>query len=326
MDGVIERQLLCHLMAAPCTEVSLAERSAISMASVRSVLEALHAAGLPLCTGPDGAWHLTDRMDLLDRRTVLDGLHPDSRDLLDELAVAWQVDSTNARLIAATPLEATGAHLLIAEGQTVGRGRQGRTWVSPLCRHIYLSLSCPVAGGWAAMGGLSLAVGVMVARALESCGACGIGLKWPNDLFTAQGKLGGVLIESSGAMRGPARATVGIGINVHDSRPAGDAISQDWDWLDRATGRWIDRNALVVAMIDQLLPGIDRFQQEGLAPFLADYAKRDVLAGQAIWIDNGQGARQPGTALGVADDGSLRVCDADGERRLYAGEVSVRLQ
>lgn len=323
-----DRALLERLGEGPRDQATLAAAAGLAPAALRARLSALRAAGLPLEEPVAGRWALARPLDLLDPAVLSAALPPDASAQLDGLAVAWQVDSTNARLLAERPLAGPGMRVLLAEGQTAGRGRRGRAWVSPLGCHLYLSLACPFPGGMAAMAGLSVATGVLVATALETLGLAGIGLKWPNDLVGPEGKLGGILVESCGRPQGPALAVVGIGLNVH--RPGAGAvlppISQPWDCLDRLAARPLDRNAVAAALLGQLLPGLARFRHEGLGPFMPGFAARDVLAGRAVWLDNGAGDRTPALALGLAPDGSLRVREGSGERCVHAGEVSVRQQ
>jgi BirA family biotin operon repressor/biotin-[acetyl-CoA-carboxylase] ligase len=220
--------------------------------------------------------------------------------------------------------------LLVAEHQTRGRGRQGRTWQSWPGTSLTLSLGLPLAPpDWS---GLSLAVGLMLADALDPLPpgdarmppAPRIGLKWPNDLWLwaapGQGrKLGGILIEtvSVGARR---LAVVGVGLNVLPQ--ALDGLSQGYACLQE-----LDPAASAPAALARVAPamarGLLRFEQEGLRPFLDGYARRDVLAGQPVRTEGAQAL--DGVADGVDPDGALRLAAATGTIRVVSGEVSVRL-
>jgi hypothetical protein len=93
--------------------------------------------------------------------------------------------------------------VFVTECQTAGRGRRGRQWQSPFAANLYFSIRFPVSGGFAALGGLSLAVGVAVAQALQELDPqLPVTLKWPNDLLINGAKVGGVLIELAGEMDG----------------------------------------------------------------------------------------------------------------------------
>ena len=218
--------------------------------------------------------------------------------------------------------------MLLAERQTGGRGRQGRSWASPLAANLYLSLQRRFEGGLARLGGLSLVAGVAVAMALSDLGIDAVRLKWPNDLVVEHDgdlrKLGGLLVEGGGEHGGPARAVIGLGLNVRMPDATGQRIDQPWiDLAQLCAGGPPPRNAVAAAVLARLLPALERFDREGLAPFLGDYAARDVLAGREIVVATGEHA-VAGRALGLAADGGLRVQTADGERVFHAGEASVR--
>ena len=137
-------------------------------------------------------------------------------------------------------------------------------------------------------------------------------------------KLGGLLVEGGGEHAGPVRAVLGLGLNVRMPRDAAAGIAQPWTDLSalRAAAP-PSRNAIAAMLLAHLLPALERFDRDGLAPFLPRYAACDALAGREVDVHAGDGAHA-GTALGIADDGALRVRLRGGERRFHAGEVSVR--
>ena len=231
--------------------------------------------------------------------------------------------------------------LLVAEEQTLGRGRLGRGWVSSAGASLTFSLSMPLAP--AQWSGLSLAVGLALAEALDpqplagaSSGDAGaaalprIGLKWPNDLWLLQGtgpgrKLGGVLIET--VTVGERRmCVVGVGLNVLPQVGAATpGLTHGYACLQE-----IDPEASAPAALARLaLPlvqALQRFEASGFAPLVAAYSRRDLLLGQMV----SAAAPEPlhGIAEGVDEQGALRVCTLTRGRevhRLISGEVSVRL-
>jgi BirA family biotin operon repressor/biotin-[acetyl-CoA-carboxylase] ligase len=250
-----------------------------------------------------------------------------ARAQLAALDVAWSVDSTNSELLRRqTPRR--GCAVFLAERQTGGRGRRGRAWASPLAAHVYLSIARGFDGGLARLGGLSLVAGIAACEALRELGFAGVGLKWPNDLVVAEGKglrkLGGLLVEGGGEATGAARAVIGLGLNVRMPAEAAKSIEQPWIDLAAMSSQPPSRNAVVAMLLSHLLPALQQFDAEGLPPFLPRYAALDALSGRALRVHEGERA-WPATALGIADDGALRVSDGDGrERHVHAGDVSVR--
>ena len=324
-----ERALLQRLMAGPASGDELARASGQTRAAVWKRIESLREAGLPIEAKPGRGYALAQPLDLLDALAIRDGMTPAARAHLAALEVVWSIDSTNSELLRRPSPEA-GTAVLLAERQTGGRGRRGRAWTSPLAAHVYLSLSRTFGGGLARLGGLSLVAGIAVAEALRASGFGAIRLKWPNDLVVADAtgplrKLGGLLVEGGGEHAGPARAVIGLGLNVR--MPAAAAATIDQPWCD-LTGLSVEgapvRNAVVTALLIRLLPALEQFDAAGLAPFLPRYAALDALAAQPVTV-HGAHSEHAGIALGLADDGALRVRLAEGgERRFHAGEVSVR--
>ncbi|WP_223619650.1 bifunctional biotin--[acetyl-CoA-carboxylase] ligase/biotin operon repressor BirA [Lysobacter sp. ESA13C] len=323
-----DRALLQHLIAGPATGDALASAAGQTRAAVWKRIEALREAGVAIEAKPGRGYALSQPLDLLDAEAIAAALSAPTRVRLAALEVAWSIDSTNSELLR-RPTPAQGVAVLLAERQTGGRGRRGRVWTSPLAAHLYLSLSRSFGGGLARLGGLSLVAGIAAAEALQGLGYAAVRLKWPNDLVVLDGdglrKLGGLLIEGGGEYAGPARAVIGLGLNVR--MPAAVAASIDQPWSDLsglAGGHAVARDTVAAALLERLLPALDEFDAAGLAPFLDRYAAFDALAGQAISV-HGADATHQGIALGLADDGALRVRLDDGEeRRFHAGEVSVR--
>lgn len=324
-----ERELLRQLMAGPVSGDALAKASGQTRAAIWKRIEALREAGVAIEAKAGRGYVLGQPLDLLDATDLRARLPEGANSALDSLEVAWSLDSTNSELLRRSTPE-RGAAVLLAERQTGGRGRRGREWASPLAAHLYLSLARYFSGGLARLGGLSLVAGIAAAEALRDLGYAEAGLKWPNDLVVAgpQGlrKLGGLLVEGGGEHAGPVRAVIGLGINVR--MPAADAARIDQPWCDlaglSAPHAPPARNAVATAVLARLLPALDEFDAAGLAPFRARYAALDALTGRRVDI-HGATATLSGEAIGLADDGALRVRLDNGEdRHFHSGEVSVR--
>lgn len=322
----MERALLQRLAAGPVSGDRLAREHGLTRAAVWKRIEALRAAGVPIAARAGRGYVLEGPLDLLDAGAILARLPAEAASLLAGLEVAWSIDSTNSELLR-RPAPAQGAQALLAERQTGGRGRRGRAWASPLAANLYLSVSRAFAGGLARLGGLSLVAGICAAETVRALGAP-VGLKWPNDLVVEAGdgalrKLGGVLVEGGGEHAGPVRAVIGIGLNVAMPAAAAAAIGQPWADL-RGLGLAPPlRERLAAELIAALLPALEIFDRDGLAPFLPRYAALDALAGRPIVLHETAGDRA-GVALGLAADGALRVREGGVERQVHAGEVSVR--
>jgi BirA family transcriptional regulator, biotin operon repressor / biotin---[acetyl-CoA-carboxylase] ligase len=210
--------------------------------------------------------------------------------------------------------------LLVAEHQTRGRGRMGRDWQASPVASLTFSLALPLAP--AEWSGLSLAVGLALAEALDPAAAPRIGLKWPNDLWLIDGpgrgrKLGGILIETVSVGR-RRMCVVGVGLNV---RP------QTFEGLEVACLAEIEPALTAPAALERvaepLVRALQRFEREGFAPLVGRYARRDVLAGQPVHTTVAEAA--DGVAEGVDASGALCVRAGGALHRIVSGEVSVRV-
>lgn len=323
-----EKALLLRLAAGPVSGDVLARESGSSRTAVWKRIEALRAAGVPVAARPGRGYALEAPLDLLDAGVIAAALPEAVRADLHGPEVAWSLDSTSTALMRRrTP--ARGVEVLLAERQLAGRGRLGRAWASPLGANLYLSLARAFEGGLARLGGLGLVAGVAAAEALHGCGFGKVRLKWPNDLVVpavdgSLRKLGGLLVEGGGEHGGPVRAVVGIGLNVRMPAAAGAAIDQPWcDLAGLAPGAVPARNLLAAALVSRLVPALDLFDREGLAPFLPRHAALDALQGREVDLLAGS-ATCSGTALGLAADGALRLLVDGRERLVHAGEASLR--
>ena len=237
--------------------------------------------------------------------------------------------------------------LLVAEQQSAGRGRLGRSWQSRRAGSLTFSLGLPFEPvDWS---GLSLAVGISVADSLEPLAVVGesrpdspprIGLKWPNDLWltTAQGerKLGGILVETA-SWEGRRFVVIGVGINIRPMplpmpmpvaglvNPVVDPFANPFitavapgSLQELQAG--LDAPTALLRIVPALVQTMQAFEQFGFQPFQARFAARDVLSSRAVQLSGGTA----GTAHGVGENGALRVLTTSGMVEVTSAEVSVR--
>ncbi len=215
--------------------------------------------------------------------------------------------------------------LLVAEQQSAGRGRLGRSWQSRRGDSLTFSLGLPLQpADWS---GLSLAVGISLAESLDP-GNTGIGLKWPNDLWLTgpQGprKLAGILVETA-SWDGIRYLVIGVGLNIRPLQLAETAAGPSAPaaippgCLQELLPE-MDAAQALLRLLPPLVQAVQAFEQFGFAPFQARFAVRDVLAGRPVQLsDGGQG-----TAHGVSENGALLVHTAAGMQEISSAEVSVR--
>jgi len=230
-----------------------------------------------------------------------------------------EVDSSNSVLLARAG-ELPDRHALWVDRQTAGRGRNGRSWLSPAGANLYLSLFARLSLPPARLGGLSLAMGVAVAEVVRDGGAVGVGLKWPNDLQVGGRKLGGLLVELTGSRRPATEVVIGLGLNL--AMPPD--VEPDQPWIDLAAlGLGTRREDWLGRLLCGMDAALATFQQCGISAFQSRWEHFDVLRGKAVQVRGA--SRAGGVVLGIDPDGALLLQDAEGVWACHAGEVSVRL-
>lgn len=300
----------------------MARRLGISRAAVWKQIEALRAAGLDVQSS-DSGYRLSPPLEWIDPVAIRAGLPAAIRRRVGGIENHWRIDSTSSECLRRAG-ELPDRTFVFADWQDAGRGRRGRQWVSPPATNLQFSCLKRFACGYAALSGLSLAVGIAVAEALEDCGARGIGLKWPNDLVHGDIKFGGILIELGGEFMGPCHAVIGVGINLRVPQAMRHALGRPCtDLRDVCGGKAPSRNTLAIALIARLVEALDAFGDAGFAAFIDAWNARDALNGRAIRVDGARGVFE-GTAVGVDARGALRVRRAGGVESLDSAEVTVR--
>ena len=187
-----------------------------------------------------------------------------------------------------------------------------------------MSLLWEFTQGAAALEGLSLAVGVAVARALRACDVPAVQLKWPNDVLYDGAKLGGILLEMSGDAAGSCRVVIGVGLNVAMPDAAAGAIDQAWTDINTMTSRQTPgRSRILAALLNELLPLVADFEQRGFAHWREEWQSLDALADAAVVLHAGE-VPLAGIARGVDARGALQLETATGLQSVYGGEVSLR--
>jgi BirA family biotin operon repressor/biotin-[acetyl-CoA-carboxylase] ligase len=320
----VARNLLGALASGqPVSGAELARRSGITRAAIWKQIEALRQRGLPVQAKVGGGYRLPWPIQLLDESLLRGALPAATARMVGLLEVHWELDSTSSELQRRLP-DLPDLSFVLAETQSAGRGRRGRSWLSPPGTNLYLSFLKRFDQGFAAMSGLSLAIGVMAMRALGDLGIEGAGLKWPNDILAGDAKLGGILVELGGEFQGPCAAVIGIGLNLRlpDALHA-QATQPVTDLAALAAGDPPERNAVAAALIARLIEGLREFEREGFAGFVDDYARFDLLRGTSLRVI---GPREEFSGIGEGIDarGALRVRTADGVIDIDSAEVSVR--
>ncbi|MEP6485264.1 MAG: biotin--[acetyl-CoA-carboxylase] ligase [Rudaea sp.] len=314
------------LSALPCdgfvSGSDLARRLGVTRAAVWKQIEALRALGAPVEGAAGSGYRLAWPFEPLDQAAIARELTADLKRRVENLTVAWQIDSTNTALLRDAAAAAPDLSVIVAEIQSDGRGRRGRRWQSPLGGNVYFSLLRRFPSGMASLAGLSIVAGIALVHALHDCGIDRVGLKWPNDVLVDDRKLAGILVELGGEFLGPCFAVIGIGINVR----LPNEIDIDQPYVDIASlagDRPPGRNRLIGRLIQRLAESTDEFVAHGFAAFEQRFAEHDLLAQRRVLV-HAAGAVLEGVADGVDARGALRVRHGERVAVYDSAEVSVR--
>ncbi|HEV7607502.1 MAG TPA: biotin--[acetyl-CoA-carboxylase] ligase [Steroidobacteraceae bacterium] len=306
---------------------ALAADLSVTRAAVWKAVEQLRELGVALDAQTNKGYRLAPGISALSAERIEAHLPGAVRENIEVLLVEWTLESTNTRLLEALPPAAGRASVVLAEHQTGGRGRRGRGWIAPPGGAICLSLAWQYADLPADLSALSLVVGLCAVNALAGLGITGVSLKWPNDLVTRDGKLGGILIEMRAESGGPVHVVAGIGLNVMLDDAARAAVKATGNIADdmRARSSSVpDRNLIVAALLARLVPALEGFPRHGLAPHLDNWHDCDALRESEVRVENA-GEITRGVARGVDAHGALLVETPAGVRRFISGEVTVRI-
>ena len=298
----------------------LARELGVSRAAVWKLKGALEAMGVGIHSVRGRGYRIDPPLELLDRERLL--RHAPGLGGWD-LRMYTETDSTHDRLWAGLEQgDIRSGCACLAEYQTAGRGRRGRRWHSPPGRNLYLSLYWRFDQDPSALTGLSLALGLAVARSLESLGLRDIGLKWPNDLQVRGRKLAGLLVELRGQSGGPVDVVAGLGLN-YGMEPS-TVIDQPWTDLHQCmSGEIPGRNECAGVLLQALAESLSGYEPGRFPEVREAWERFDVLNHRSVSV---QGPRDEirGIARGLAEDGALRV-EVDGRVRCFSsGEVRVR--
>lgn len=232
-------------------------------------------------------------------------------------------DSTSSELLRRAARGAPPGTVIVADQQLAGRGRRGRGWSSSPEDSLTFSLLWRLPAG-RVPGGLSLAVGVALARALDALGATGVRLKWPNDVLLASdagfAKLAGILVELASDRRGT-QACIGIGLNL--ARPVGD-FPQPVAGLTQAMTTVPDRHDVLAAILLALVEVLENFACAGFAGLKADWLGWHAWQDRPVQLLGDGDSGMTGICRGVDDDGALLLETASGMSRILAGDLSLR--
>jgi BirA family transcriptional regulator, biotin operon repressor / biotin---[acetyl-CoA-carboxylase] ligase len=305
----------------------LAQKLGQTRAAVWKAVERLRALGIDVQAVARRGYRLSNPIELLDASRIDTEIAAARKPHLRRLELLFEVDSTNTRLLAAAAPPLGTADVCLSELQHAGRGRLGRRWIAPFGTGVAMSVGWSFSDMARTLPALSLGVGVAVSRALARAGAAGVSLKWPNDIWFRDRKVGGVLIELRAEAGGPAHVVIGIGINVllpPGARQKIEASGVSVAGVEDACETCPSRNLVAGAILDELLVMLLQYERRGFAAFRDEWSELDGLRGREAQIIVGDSVLT-GIARGVDSEGALLLETGDRMQRFVSGEASLRL-
>lgn len=303
---------------------ALAKEFGLSRASVFNVFSQAEAMGLAIHAVRGRGYRLPEPVAWLNGEEI--ARHLGATGNAYTIHILDSVDSTNTALMAAALNGAEDGTLFCAEHQQAGKGRRGRRWHSVPGGSLTFSVLWRFDTGLQSLAGLSLVVGLAIARAVNRHSLHTARLKWPNDILVDYRKLAGILVEVQGDMHGAAFAVVGVGLNVRLDEAQRDAVDQAVVDLTEM-GVSVGRNQLMADCLQELDAALRVFRQHGFAALREAWGALDAYAGRAVALSLPDARSIKGIACGVDETGAFLLRDERSVVSAYSGgEISLRLE
>lgn len=296
---------------------SLGEALGISRNAVWKQLTQLAQQGIGIESIKNRGHRLVNPLILLDKHKITDQLSKPITSMIETFDIFASLSSTNDYIKSLPRPNLDHLRICVAEHQSNGKGRHGRTWFSPFGTNIYLSCGWHVACDLSELGGLGLVVMIAVADAITKItGTEGFKIKWPNDLLFNDNKVCGCLVEIQAESYYDAWVTMGIGIDVN-MKHNGFPIDTPWASLFDITQKYFDRNVLIAGVLNHLSEYLKLFKEKGFSAFLDKWQNYDYLLSKTIEIACAD-KKWTGKMLGVDKTGQLILQDVNDTISLHS--------
>lgn len=303
-----------------CSGQYLAELLNLSRTAVWKHIRALQDAGVDIHAVRGKGYRLNSCFELLEEAKIRALVAKQQADLVSNIELFSYLPSTNDYLLKQTSIPAKS--VVLAEEQTAGRGRRGRSWLAP-AGSITLSLSWRFQRAQSSMPGLALAAAIAVIRAIKRQPAINtdhIKVKWPNDVVFKQQKLAGILVEMRGDALGPVDVVLGVGVNVDMPAHWQKKIDQPVASLSAVTNQAIERNRFAAALIVELARCCQTFEDAGFKAFHKVWNEYDPYLSRQVSLKIGE-TIETGVSEGVDDCGALLLRQGQVLRAFHSGEI-----
>ena len=303
----------------------LSSQFGVSRAQVWKHIEVLRTRGYTIDGDPGGGYRLSGIPDRLYAEEIQAGL--ETSWLATEIHYFDTIDSTNRVALDLARSGSKHGTTVVADQQTAGRGRLGRSFFSPPAANLYTSIVLRPTIHTAEAPSWILAAAVSVAETIEQMlGKSGeVAIKWPNDVLLGGLKTSGILMELGAEATRVDFLVLGIGVNLNvDRKQFPDEFRNRATSLASHSGRPVDRLAFARLLYRNLEATLDVCADRGFEGVRAEFDARFRMRGQQVSVVELDGSEIHGTALGIDDDGALRLQLESGDViRVIAGDVTL---
>jgi BirA family biotin operon repressor/biotin-[acetyl-CoA-carboxylase] ligase len=300
----------------------LAEEFDVSRAAINKRIASLEQLDLDIFKVQGKGYRLAAPLQLLNAETLRQNLVDPANVHLRRVTTSTHDD---LKLLLADsggePLPAGTA--VIAEMQTAGRGRRGKTWLSPFGSNLYMSMYWPLREGLNGALGLSVMMGIQLARLMRAKGIEDVSVKWPNDVYIAGAKVAGILIELEGQPMGEGHALIGIGLNLAMPERFKTSIEQPYTDIKSHLRGPLVRHEWAAELVNSCRRALSSFESSGLADYQREWVELDHFYQQPVRVLLGNHEQQ-GIAEGIDENGALLVRQDGVVKRYFGGEISIR--
>lgn len=300
---------------------AIAEKLGVSRNAVWKTVKALEADGFVIESVTSKGYRLSADSNRISADLIAPLLT--TKEIGRNMQVFSEIGSTNTAAKKLASERVPDGTVIIADKQTEGRGRMGRSFESPSGTGIYMSLVLYPKFGLECAPLITSAAACAVADAIDEVCGCDVSIKWVNDLYLNGRKICGILTEASLGleMKNLDHAVIGIGVNVRSVRNVfGEELGNIATSIEDETGVKADRNVLCGAMLNKLEHYLGMVESR---EFLNEYRRRELLTGNTITANVG-GNTLTGMAMGIDDNANLIIKLPDGKlKKLSSGEASL---
>ncbi|MET1257272.1 bifunctional biotin--[acetyl-CoA-carboxylase] ligase/biotin operon repressor BirA [Aliikangiella maris] len=299
----------------------LAQQLSVSRTAIWKLIQKIESWQINIFSVRGKGHQISGGLRLLDKDLLTQSLK--NNKYFKQIDVLTSVDSTADYMARQWRLSPGVGRVCVAEHQTAGRGRKGRSWISPFAANLYFSIGVELPLGLSALGGLSLAIGLSMVQTINQLAETPVKIKWPNDLLVNHQKVAGILVEANGESHDTSFLNIGVGINWDMQHQQGEPIDQPWANLKPLLVKSVTRNELLAKLLVDLDETLNIYQQQGFEPFSSLWPALSAVYQQPVHIITPQDTYS-GTEAGIESNGALRLETPQGIKIFHSGEVSLR--